>query len=89
MTRKELVAFIADTNEITQVAAKQQLDTVLGAIESALKTDPVVDLFGFGKFTKEHKPAKSGIALGKPYSSPAKNVLKFKAAKAVNDALNK
>jgi len=89
MTRKELVAFIANAEGITQVAAKQQLDTVLDAIETALKTDPVVDLFGFGKFTKEHKPAKSGIALGKPYSSPAKNALKFKAAKAVNDALNK
>ena len=88
MTRKELVASIANENNITQVAAKQQLDTVLSAIESALKTETVVDLFGFGKFTKEHKPAKSGIALGKSYNSPAKNVVKFKAAKALNDTLN-
>ena len=88
MTRKELVASIATQNNLTKVVAAHYVDTVLGAIESALKTDPVVDLFGFGKFTKEHKPAKSGIALGKPYSSPAKNALKFKAAKALNDALN-
>jgi len=88
MTRKDLVAFIANKEGITQVAAKREVDTVLNAIEAALKTETVVDLFGFGKFIKEHKPAKTGIALGKPYSSPAKNVLKFKAAKSVNDSLN-
>jgi len=88
MTRKELVACIATKKSITKVEATRQLDTVLDAIEAALTTDSVVDLFGFGKFTKKHKPAKSGIALGKPYSTPTKNVVKFKAAKALNDTLN-
>jgi nucleoid DNA-binding protein len=88
MTRKDLVAFIADKEGCTKVEAARQVDAVLDAIEAALTTDPIVDLFGFGKFTKEHKPAKSGVALGKPYTSSAKNVVKFKAAKALNDTLN-
>ena len=88
MTKKDLIASIAKTQGFTQVEAGRQVETVLSAIVDGLKVNGTVDLSGFGKFVKEHKPAKSGVAMGKPYTSVAKNVTKFKAAKALNDALN-
>ena len=87
MTRKELIATIAKEQGFTQVEAGRQVETVLDAIIAGLETEGVVDLFGFGKFIKEHKPAKSGVAMGKPYTSAAKNVAKFKPSKTLTDSI--
>ena len=90
MNKKELVKAIAEKLETTQKAASEQLDAVLEAITDALVAGEEVKISGFGTFSISERAAREGRnpATGETIQIAASKSPKFKAAKALKDAVN-
>lgn len=90
MTKQELIDKIAAAAGITKVQAKAALEATTGAIKDALVAGEQVQLLGFGTFKVAERPAREGKnpRTGEKITIAAKKVAKFKAASAVEDALN-
>jgi DNA-binding protein HU-beta len=91
MTREELIAQIANDAETTKVAAKAALDSVLTSITKTLKKGGKVSLVGFGTFSVSKRAARMGRnpQTGAEIKIAARKVARFKAGKALSDAVNK
>lgn len=90
MNKSDLIKKIASDAGITQTQAKAALQTVeVGIVEALIKGENV-QLVGFGTFTvKSHKARKGrNPKTGEELNIPAKNVVKFKAGKGMNEAVN-
>lgn len=81
MNKTELVNAIAAGAELTKADAKKALDATLNAIAGALKEGDKVALLGFGTFSVNERPARTGInpATKEKIEIAAKKVVKFKA----------
>ena len=81
MNKTELVAAIAAKAEITKVDAKKALDAAIAAVQGELKKGEKVALLGFGTFSVNKRPARTGInpATKAKIKIAAKKVVKFKA----------
>ncbi len=79
MNKTDLVNAIAATG-ISKADSKQALDAALDAIAEALKQGDKVALLGFGTFTVNERPARTGInpATKEKIQIEAKKVIKFK-----------
>lgn len=90
MNKSDLIKKIASDAGITQTQAKAALQTVEVGIVEALINGENVQLVGFGTFTvKSHKARKGrNPKTGEELKIPAKNVVKFKAGKGMNEAVN-
>ena len=90
MNKSDLIKKIASDAGITQTQAKAALQTVEVGIVEALINGENVQLVGFGTFTvKSHKARKGRTPkTGEELNIPAKNVVKFKAGKGMNEAVN-
>jgi DNA-binding protein HU-beta len=90
VNKSELIDAIAKHADISKAAAGRALDATVDAIQSSLKKGSMVTLVGFGSFYVGKRNARAGrnprtkepIRIG-----PAK-VAKFRAGKALKDALN-
>lgn len=73
----------------TRVSAEQAMETLINAITSALKKGDEVSIAGLGIFSVKQR--KSRVArnprTGEPITVPAMKVPKFRAAKALKDAV--
>ena len=80
MNKTELVNAIAAAG-LTKADSKKALDATLAAIANALKAGDKVALLGFGTFSLNERPARTGInpANKQKIEIPAKKVIKFKA----------
>ena len=80
MNKTELVNAIAAAG-LTKADSKKALDATLAAISNALKAGDKVALLGFGTFSLNERPARTGInpANKQKIEIPAKKVIKFKA----------
>ena len=89
MNKVELVAAIAAEAGLTKAAAAKALDATIGAIAGALKKGENVQLIGFGTFSVAKRAERNGVnpATGKQIKIAAKKVAKFKAGKALAEAL--
>lgn len=89
MNKTELINAIAEGAALSKVDAKKALDATLGAVENALKAGDKVALIGFGTFEVATRAAREGFnpATKEKVQIPAKNVVKFKAGAALNDAV--
>lgn len=89
MNKVELVAAIAAEAGLSKAAAAKALDATLGAISGALKKGENVQLIGFGSFAVAERAERNGVnpATGKAIKIAAKKVVKFKAGKALAEAL--
>lgn len=90
MNKSDLIKKIASDAGITQTQAKAALQTVeVGIVEALIKGENV-QLVGFGTFTvKSHKARKGrNPKTGEELNIPAKNVVKFKAGKGMNESVN-
>lgn len=74
---------------LSKVDAKKALDATLDAIANALKANDKVALVGFGTFEVSVRAAREGVnpATKEKIQIAAKNVVKFKAGAALNDAV--
>lgn len=90
MTKAELVNAIAEKAELTKVDAEGALKAFAEAITDALKAGEKVALVGFGTFSVGDRAARTGQnpQTGKKIEIPAAKVPKFKAGKALKDAVN-
>ena len=89
MLKKDLIASMADSANVSKVAAEKALNTLLGDITKALKKGKKVTFVGFGTFAVKKRNARKGRnpRTGKEIKIPAARVPKFIAGKALKDAV--
>jgi len=73
----------------TKVQAEQVVDTVFDSIVGGLKSGEEVSIAGLGIFSTKMRPARQGRnpRTGESIQVPAMRVPKFRAAKALKDAV--
>lgn len=89
LTKSQIVASLAEKNELTKKQAAAFLDSLQElAIGQARKVGRFV-LPGFGILVKANRKARMGRnpATGEPIKIPAKTVCKFRVAKALKDSV--
>ena len=90
MNKTELVAAIADEAGISKKDAEKAVKAFTDAVTKALKKGEKVQLVGFGTFEVVKRAAREGRnpQTGKAMKIKASKAPKFKAGKALKDALN-
>ena len=90
MNKSELIDQIAKQADISKAAAGRALDATVGAIKASLKKGGMVTLVGFGSFYVGKRAARSGRnpRTGAAIKIRAAKVPKFRAGKALKDAIN-
>lgn len=90
MNKSELIDQIAAAAGISKAAAGRSLDATTEAITKALKKGDMVTLIGFGSFYVGKRAARSGRnpRTGATINISAANSPKFRAGKALKDAVN-
>jgi len=90
VNKSELIDAIASAADISKAAAGRALDGAMDAIKKALKKGDMVTLVGFGTFSVGKRAARSGRnpRTGAAIKIKAAKVPKFRAGKALRDALN-
>lgn len=61
MNKTELISAIAEKANLSKVDAKAALDAMIEAIGGALENNDKVAILGFGTFSVNEKPARTGI----------------------------
>ena len=90
MNKVELVASMAEKAELTKVDAEKALKAFIDVVTEEMKKGGKVQLVGFGTFEVSERAARKGR---NPQTSeeiliPASKAPKFKAGKALKDAVN-
>lgn len=90
MNKQELIDQVASAADMTKSDAASAVDAFLDTITGALKKGDDVRLTGFGSFVVTKRAASTGRnpRTGATVQIPAANVPKFKAGKALKDAVN-
>jgi len=90
MNRADLVEQIAQSAEISKSAAERAVDALIGAVKATLRKDEMVTLVGFGTFYAGKRAARTGRnpQTGAPLEIKAARLPKFRAGKALKDAIN-
>ena len=91
MNKTDLVAAIADDAGISKKDAEGALKAFIDAVTKELKKSGKVQLVGFGTFEVAKRAARSGVnpLTKEPMNIPASKAPKFKAGKALKEAVNK
>jgi len=91
MNRNELIASVAGSAGISKVDAASAIDSVLDTISNTLAAGEEVRLVGFGTFGVANRAASIGRnpRTGEAIQIAAATRPKFKAGKALKDAVNK
>ena len=89
MNKSELIEAIAQEADISKAAAAEALDGLTNAVTGALKNGDTVTLVGFGTFYVGERAARNGRnpKTGEPLQIKAAKTPKFRAGKALKDAL--
>ena len=89
MIKAELVERMAKDAKITKRAAEAALDSFMSGVRDSLKKGRRVNLVGFGTFSVGRRAARNGRnpQTGEPIKIKAAKVPKFKAGKALKDAV--
>lgn len=90
MNKTELVKAIATKTGVTQKVATEQVAAITEVITEAIKAGDKVSLVGFGTFEARERAERNGVnpATGESILIPACKVPKFKAGKALKEAVN-
>jgi DNA-binding protein HU-beta len=91
MTKAELVDRISKDAGITKAAAEKALGAFIGAVKGALVRGDKVTLVGFGTFMVAERAQRRGRnpQTKQEIIIPASRVPKFKAGKALKEAVKK
>ena len=89
MNKQDLVAHVADAAGLSKADATKAVDSVIDGITDSLKRGNEVRLVGFGTFAVARRAASKGRnpRTGEPINIPASKQPKFKAGKALKDAI--
>lgn len=90
MNKTELIAAIAEKAEISKKDSEKALKAFVDVVTEQLKNDDKVQLVGFGTFEVSKRAAREGRnpQTGKTMKIEACKAPKFKAGKALKDAVN-
>jgi DNA-binding protein HU-beta len=90
VNKSDLIEAIAQAADISKAAAERALDGTVAAITSSLQKGDMVTLVGFGTFHVGDRKARSGRnpRTGATIEIKASRVPKFRAGKALKDAVN-
>ena len=90
MNKTELIAAIAEQAEISKKDAEKALKAFVDVVTEQLKEGEKVQLVGFGTFVVSERAAREGRnpQTGKTMKIAACKAPKFKAGKALKDAVN-
>ena len=89
MNKSELIEAIAQEAGISKADAQKALDATTNAVTNALKKGDTVTLVGFGTFYVGERAERQGRnpKTGEPLTIAAAKTPKFRAGKALKDAL--
>jgi len=90
MNKGDLIDAVAESIGVSKADATTAVNTVFSSIEGCLQSGDKASFVGFGTFSINHRPARTGRnpATGASIKIKAKNAVKFKAGKALVDAMN-
>ena len=90
MNKTELIAAIAEQAQISKKDAEKALKAFVDVVTEQLKEGEKVQLVGFGTFEVSERAAREGRnpQTGKTMKIAACKAPKFKAGKALKDAVN-
>ena len=90
MNKTELIAAIAEKAEISKKDSEKALKAFVDVVAEQLKNDDKVQLVGFGTFEVSKRAAREGRnqQTGQTMKIDACKAPKFKAGKALKDAIN-
>lgn len=90
MNKTELIAAVAEKAELSKKDAEKAVKALTDTVAEALKAGDKVQLVGFGTFEVSERAAREGRnpANGQPMQIAASKAPKFKAGKALKDAIN-
>jgi DNA-binding protein HU-beta len=90
VNKSELIDAIARHADISKAAAGRALDATVNSITGSLKKGDIVTLVGFGSFYVGKRTERQGRnpQTGVPMRINAAKVPKFRAGKALKDAVN-
>lgn len=89
-TKADIVDHVVESLDVTKKAATEAVDAVIGCISEALEKGDKVQIPGFGTFVVSHRAARTGRnpQTGAAMKIKASNSVRFKAGKALKDAVN-
>ncbi len=90
MTKADLVSAMAEKAGLNKTEAEEALKAFIETVTGALKSGDKVALVGFGTFSVGERAARTGQnpQTGQKIEIAAAKVPKFKAGKALKDAVN-
>jgi len=89
MTQTQIIQTLADKCEVTKKVAKEIMDTLAQTAVTEVKKNGLFVLPGIGRLVRVDRKARMGRnpATGQAIKIAAKKVVKFRVAKAANDAI--
>lgn len=89
MNKAELAERIAERLGTTKADGERAVETMIDAITGSLKSSEEVSIAGLGIFSAKMRKARTARnpRTGEPIQVPAMRVPKFRAAKALKDAV--
>ena len=90
MNKAELITAVAENADITKKDAEKALKAFVDVVTEELKKGEKVQVVGFGTFEVTERAEREGRNpyTREPMTIPASKSPKFKAGKALKDALN-
>lgn len=90
MNKTELVAAIAEQSELSKKDSEKALKAFIDVVTEQLKNGEKIQLVGFGTFEVIERAAREGRnpLTGKKMQIKASKAPKFKAGKALKEAVN-
>jgi DNA-binding protein HU-beta len=90
VNKSEMIDMVAEAADISKAAAGRAVDAVFDGITASMKNGNSVTLVGFGTFSVGDRAARSGRnpRTGETIQIAAAKTPKFKAGKALKDAVN-
>ena len=90
MNKTEFIAAVAEKAEISKKDSEKALKAFVDVVTEQLKAGDKVQLVGFGTFEVSERAAREGRnpQIGKTMTIAACKAPKFKAGKALKDAIN-
>lgn len=87
--KQDLANMLSEEYGVSKKEATAYVQFVFDTVADTLKENGTVDVFGFGKFSLAERAARTGInpATKEKIEIPASKSVKFKAAKALKDAV--
>jgi DNA-binding protein HU-beta len=90
VNKADMIEHIAQAAEVSRSAAERAVDAMVSAVKTSLKKGEEVTLVGFGTFYVGQREARTGRnpRTGEAVQIKASRVPRFRAGKALKDAIN-